>query len=126
MGRHIVHFEIPADDPVRAGDFYRAAFDWDVRPVPGMDYTAIGTTPTDEQGAALEPGTINGGMRRRDQTLTGPCVTIDVEDIDRALETIGRLGGSTVQAKAPVGAIGFTAYFRDTEGNLMGLWQGVG
>ena len=27
----IVHFEIPADDPKRAGEFYNKAFGWDVQ-----------------------------------------------------------------------------------------------
>ena len=37
--------------------------------------------------------------------------------------TIGELGGSTVRGKEPVGDMGFAAYFTDSEGNLVGLWQ---
>ena len=50
-------------------------------------------------------------------------LTLEVEDIDATLATVERLGGMTVSAKQAVGEMGFSAYFTDTEGNLMGLWQ---
>jgi hypothetical protein len=88
-----------------------------------MDYTILQTGPSDENGLPTEPGSINGGMFQREEPLGVPMITIDVEDIDKALETIGGLGGSTVQARQQVGDMGWAAYFRDTEGNLVGLWQ---
>ena len=45
------------------------------------------------------------------------------DDIDATLATVGQKGGSTVLDKMPVGEMGFAAYFRDCEGNLLGLWQ---
>ncbi|MGI8626500.1 MAG: VOC family protein [Geodermatophilaceae bacterium] len=119
----VVHFEIPADDVSRAQDFYRQAFGWDVSEMPDMGYTILSTTKTDEQGMPTEPGAINGGMAKRGQPLTGPVITISVEDIDHALEQVEALGGSTVQGRQDVGGMGFTAYFKDTEGNTMGMWQ---
>lgn len=93
----IVHFEIPADDQERAREFYRAAFDWKVDPIPGMDYTNVVTTPVDEATQQpLEPGAINGGMFQRADRLTTPILTVDVEDIDRSLERIVETGGSVV------------------------------
>ena len=126
MSGRVVHFEIPADDIERARDFYREAFGWNVSPMPEMDYTMLGTTPTDERGMPAEPGSINGGMMRRQDPLTTPVVTVDVDDIDKALERIGSLGGSTVIPRQAVGDMGFVAYFRDCEGNLLGLWQNAG
>ena len=41
----------------------------------------------------------------------------------RALEKINALGGSTVLPREEVGTMGWAAYFRDTEGNIIGLWQ---
>ena len=69
------------------------------------------------------PGAINGGMFRREGDLTSPVVTVDVEDIDAALEKIESLGGSTVFPRQEVGTMGWAAYFKDTEGNIVGLWQ---
>ncbi len=123
MARGVVHFEIPADDEVRAGKFYSSAFGWTVSPVPELSYTMIQTTPTDESGMPSVPGSINGGMFRRQGTVTSPVVTVDVDDIDAALESINALGGSTVMPRQEVGNMGWSAYFKDTEGNIVGLWQ---
>ena len=38
----------------------------------------------------------------------------------------GRLGGKTVWGREPVGGMGFAAYFADSEGNVLGLWQTAG
>ena len=50
-------------------------------------------------------------------------ITIDVDDIDAALSKVESLGGKTVRPSEAVGQMGFAAYFTDSEGNLMGLWQ---
>jgi hypothetical protein len=122
MSGRVVHFEIPFDDGTRARRFYAEAFGWDCAEWPGMDYTMVTTGPG-ESGAPSEPGFVNGGMVARSQTVDAPAITIDVEDIDAALERVEALGGTTVEAKQPVADMGFAAYFRDSEGNLMGLWQ---
>jgi predicted enzyme related to lactoylglutathione lyase len=62
-------------------------------------------------------------MMQRGMPVGGPVLTIDVEDIDAALQLIQKLGGTTVTAKQVVGDMGFSAYFKDPEGNLLGLWQ---
>jgi hypothetical protein len=123
MSAKVVHFEIPADDVARAQEFYRSAFDWTLNFMPELDYTSVTTTPTNDQGMPDEPGAINGGMFQRQKSLSTPIITIAVEDIDQALKTIGSLGGSTVSPKEPVADMGFAAYFKDSEGNVLGLWQ---
>ncbi len=123
MTGRVVHFEIPADDVERARSFYRDAFGWQMSGLPEMGYTMVGTTPTGENGMPSEPGSINGGMFARVEDVATPVITIDVADIDAALAKVESLGGSTVRAKEPVGDMGFSAYFRDSEDNLMGLWQ---
>jgi len=123
MAGGVVHFEIPAEDEGRAREFYSSAFGWEVSQVPEMSYTMIKTTPTDANGMPSVPGSINGGMFRREGDLTSPVVTVDVDDIDAALEKINALGGSTVLPREPIGTMGWAAYFRDTEGNVVGLWQ---
>lgn len=123
MSGRVVHFEIPADDFGRATEFYRSAFGWDISKVPDFDYAMLGTTPSNDQGGPTEPGSINGGMLKRDADRKAPIVTIDVDDIDEALDTITKLGGRMVTPKQEVLGMGFSAYFTDSEGNLMGLWQ---
>ncbi len=50
-------------------------------------------------------------------------ITVDVADIEATLKNVEKLGGKTVRKKEPVADMGFTAYFKDTEGNIVGLWQ---
>ncbi len=122
MSGRVVHFEIPFDNAERARAFYFAAFGWDLTPMEGMDYTLVVTGPSGEAGPA-EPGFINGGLGRRSDQLLTPTVVVDVDDIDAALVELGELGGSTVSGRQEVGEIGYAAYVRDSEGNLLGLWQ---
>jgi len=124
MQGKVVHFEIPADDTKRAGNFYQKAFGWQITPMPEMEYTMVGTTPSDAKtGMPKEPGAINGGMPKRGNAVKSTVVTIQVDDIEKALKTVEQLGGKTVSTKMPVGDMGFAAYFKDTEGNIVGLYQ---
>ncbi|HET9860770.1 MAG TPA: VOC family protein [Nocardioidaceae bacterium] len=123
MTGRVVHFEIPFEDGDRARGFYADVFGWNIMNMPEMNYTMVSTGPTDEQGPPSEPGFINGGMLQRDAPVGSPVIVVDVEDIDGSLEKIEKLGGSTVIAKQAVADMGFSAYFKDPEGNLMGLWQ---
>jgi predicted enzyme related to lactoylglutathione lyase len=119
-----VHFEIPADDKERANTFYQSAFGWTLTPMQEMDYTIAITTPSDEQtGMPSAPGAINGALFPRTDNLKTPIITIDVEDVDAALAQVESAGGSVAQAKDAVPGMGYYAYFNDTEGNIMGLWQ---
>lgn len=120
----VVHFEIPTDDKERANTFYQSAFGWNLNPMQEMDYTIAITTPSDEQtGLPNAPGAINGALFPRTDNLRTPVLTIDVEDLDAALAQVESAGGSVAQAKDAVPGMGYFAYFKDTEGNLLGLWQ---
>ncbi len=124
MSGRVVHFEIPYDDVERARAFYAETFGWELTSVPGMDYTMVACGPGSAQGGPpTEPGYINGGMAPREQPGRGPTVVIDVDDIDQTLAEVEAKGGSTVLARTAVGEMGFSAYFTDTEGNVIGLWQ---
>ena len=125
MSGKVVHFEVPFDDGDRARSFYKEAFGWQIMEMPEMGYTIVMTGPSDDSGPT-EAGFINGGMLSREQAATsGPVPVIDVESIEAALAKIGGLGGSTLVGKTPVGDMGFAAYFKDTEGNTVGLWETV-
>jgi uncharacterized protein len=117
MSGQVVHFEIPADDVERAKSFYAEAFGWQIQSMPEVDYNMVATGPTNEQGMPTEPGSINGDK---------PVITIAVDDIDATLKQIESLGGSTAAPKMAVMDMGFAAYFNDSEGNLLGLWQNAG
>lgn len=121
--RKVVHFEIPADDVARAKDFYGSLFGWQLTDMEGMDYTLLMTVPVDEQQMPTEPGAINGGLMKRAADTPSPVLTIDVDSIDDALQRIEAAGGSVVRPRQEIPGMGAYAYFKDTEGNTLGLWE---
>ena len=123
MSGRMVHFEIPFEDGARARTFYADTFGWQLMEMPEMDYTIVMTGPSDPQTGPTEPGFINGGMFQRAEPFKGPNLVIDVEDIKAALSAVEKAGGKVVSEPQAVGEMGFAAYFNDTEGNLLGLWQ---
>jgi uncharacterized protein len=122
MSGRVVHFEIPYEDEDRAQAFYGEAFGWDLATWGESDYVLATTGPTGETGAT-EPGFINGGLMKREAPIGHPVMVMEVDDIDTALTTIERLGGKTVTARQPIGDMGWSAYFEDPEGNVLGLFQ---
>jgi predicted enzyme related to lactoylglutathione lyase len=121
--RKVVHFEIPADDVARAKDFYGSLFGWQLTDMEGMDYTLLMTVPVDEKQMPTEPGAINGGLMKRAADTPSPVLTIDVDSIDDALQRIEAAGGSVVRPRQEIPGMGAYAYFKDTEGNTLGLWE---
>jgi uncharacterized protein len=122
----VVHFEIPVDDRGRAKEFYATVFEWDVQDSDmggGSVYTLAGTVATDEKMQPKEAGGINGGLMDRTSDLSVPVITIGVDSIDDSLKKVEAGGGSTITPRTPIPGMGAFGYFRDTEGNVMGLWE---
>jgi len=126
MTGRVVHFEVPYDDADRARAFYSNVFGWNIQPMPEFDYNLVQTGPTEENGIPTEPGYIGGGMFQRGAEVGKPIITIDVDDMTKALAAIAEHGGAAVGEVQPVGEMGLAAYFTDSEGNLMGVWQSLG
>ena len=122
----VVHFEIPTDDLNRAKEFYASVFGWDMHTMPmgESEYTTVTTTPVDEKTMMpTSPGAINGGMMERSADTPAPVITIGVDSIDKALEMVGASGGAIVQPRTEIPGSGAFAYFTDSEGNVLGLWE---
>ncbi|HLD41610.1 MAG TPA: VOC family protein [archaeon] len=113
----IMHFEIPADDPARASEFYSKVFGWKFEKWDGpMEYWMITT------GKEGEPG-INGGMMKKGEKLDRVRNTINVSSIDECVEKIEKAGGKVLSPKMPIPGVGWFTLFTDTEGNVHGLMQ---
>jgi predicted enzyme related to lactoylglutathione lyase len=119
----VVHFEIHATDPERLIDFYVSLFGWSFTKAEGMDYWLIGTGPADEPG-------IDGGLVKR--PVPGPVdspalnafpCTVQVDSVDGTLAKAGELGGAVALPKMPVGGVGWLAYIKDPDGNILGLLE---
>ena len=120
----VVHFEIPTDDLARAKEFYGSIFGWQLQTMEQMDYTIAMTTPVDEQTQMpTEPGGINGGMMKRSDDTPSPVVTVGVDSIDDSMKQVEAGGGAVVQPRTEIPGMGAFAYFKDTAGNVLGLWE---
>ncbi|HLC31353.1 MAG TPA: VOC family protein [Candidatus Nanoarchaeia archaeon] len=120
----VVHFEIPAENLERAQQFYKTCFNWQIQPMPAMKYTILRTGQTNEKTYMPEKtGFINGGMMQRTPPIQSPIITINVENMQQAIETIKQNQGTLIKEPFVVEGMGIAAYFKDTEDNILGLWQ---
>jgi uncharacterized protein len=113
----VVHFEVMADDPARAVEFYQNLFGWEINKWDGPeDYWLVSTGPADE------PGGINGGIGKSQ----GPPMTIntvDVSSVDAMAAKVEAGGGKVVVPKMAIPGVGFMIYCLDTEGVMFGLME---
>jgi predicted enzyme related to lactoylglutathione lyase len=111
----VVHFEITADDPERAAEFYRRSFGWSIDSWGGpIDYRLASTGDG--------PG-IDGAITAR---MHGQAVvnTIQVEgSLEDAVARVVAAGGSAAGDINPIPGVGRFTYARDTEGNVFGIME---
>jgi predicted enzyme related to lactoylglutathione lyase len=119
----VMHFEIHASEPEALIEFYSALLGWGFTQQNAMDYWLI------ETGPAEEPG-INGGLVRRpvagpaeSQAVNAFICTVQVDALDETLAANDRLGGRVALPKMPVPGVGWLAYVKDPDGNILGLLE---
>jgi predicted enzyme related to lactoylglutathione lyase len=113
----IIHFEINAEDPVRAKRFYEKAFSWKINKWDGpLDYWNI------EGGNENEPG-INGGIQKREHPSDQVFNYINVSSVDAYKKKIEQHGGTIVSPKITVPGVGYFCMFKDPEGNKLGIME---
>ena len=74
------HHEIPADDPVRASNFYKSVFDWKIQDC-DMDTGPYYMFNTGEKG-------VGGGIFKKTDEYKDPCSYIHVDSIPVFCEKI--------------------------------------
>ena len=113
----IVNFDIYADDPDRAVNFYKSVFGWKTEEwTGGMDYWLITTGPDNEPG-------IDGGLGRRRDPTDHITNTVDVASLKETGAKITAAGGKVLEPRMPVPGIGWFALCADSEGNRLGLME---
>jgi predicted enzyme related to lactoylglutathione lyase len=113
----INHFEINADDTLRAKKFYESVFNWKIEKWEGpMEYWVI--TAGDED----EPG-INGGLQKRENKEDTISNYIGVESVEDIVKKVKKNGGKILKPKSPIPGVGYYAVFKDTEGNKLGIME---
>jgi predicted enzyme related to lactoylglutathione lyase len=120
----IVHFEIQASQPQTLIDFYTELLGWSFKKWEGAEYWLVDTGPADQPG-------ISGGLLPRPggaapseaQAVNAFVCTAGVESLDEALAKGASLGATVALPKSPVPGIGWLAYIKDPDGNVLGLLQ---
>ena len=112
----VVRFEIHADDPRRASDFYHRVFEWKISQWGDQPYWICETGPADKPG-------INGGIMKRRDPAGAVYNTIQIPSVDAWTDKILAAGGKNVVPKMAIPGVGWLAYFQDTEGNVFGIME---
>ncbi|OGC77832.1 MAG: glyoxalase [candidate division Zixibacteria bacterium RBG_16_50_21] len=120
----IVHFEIQAENPERALKYYGDVFGWQAQKWDGpQPYWLITTGPNEKPG-------INGGLLMRqgpapqeNQAVNAFVCTVGVGNLDSAMASASKHGGTMVVPRMPIPGVGWLSYFKDTEGNIFGIYQ---
>jgi len=120
----VVHFEIHASQPERAIQFYQKLLGWQFTKWEGpAEYWLIKT------GSEATPG-IDGGLLRRQgdppadaASVNAFVCTVDVPSIDATLTQLPACGGRVALPKRAIPGVGWLAYGKDTEGNILGFLQ---
>ncbi len=114
------YFEIQADDPVRAAEFYGTLFGWKFEREPNLpiEYWRI------------ETGGIRGGLLKRPAATPPPECGINgfvcsfaVDDFDAFSERTQAKGGIIALPKFEVPGVCWQGYFVDPDGNTFGVFE---
>jgi uncharacterized protein len=122
----VVHFEMPAEDRTRMASFYEKAFGWKTQMLgPEMgDYVLVTTAESDVKPGA-PAGAINGGFfpKKPDWPAQYPSIVIGVEDIEVAMQRVGKEGGKVLGEPMQIPGVGRYVSFFDTKGNRVSMLQ---
>jgi predicted enzyme related to lactoylglutathione lyase len=109
----VVHFEVPASEPEKLGEFYKNVFDWKVEKWGEEDYWMLkGEGEMGIDGAIYKKGEMDHVMN-----------TIEVSDIEEAMEKLKANGGEVIGEPHDIPDVGRHVYFKDPEGNMLGLLE---
>ena len=118
-----VHFEIHATDPAKLSKFYADVFGWQITHMPAFNYWLINT------GDADGPG-INGGIVKRIGTpaavgapVNAFVCSLGVKSLDEAVAKATAAGAAVALPKMAIPGVGWQAYIRDPDENIVGLHQ---
>ncbi len=116
-------FEIHAADAPGAIAFYSALFGWTFTPF-GDTYHLI---KTGEDGPGIDGGLVRRMGENPDPKEPTPVIayvcTVGVDDVDAYVAKALSLGGVTAVPKEAIPGVGWLAYVKDTQGNILGLMK---
>lgn len=112
----VVHFEIPAENPEKSVEFFSEVFGWKFHKWGNNDYYLTESGPKDEPG-------IEGAIMRWSHPGQTIVNTIQVENIESAIEAIEKNEGEIVVPLQAIPGVGKHCYFKDPSGFIHGVLE---
>jgi predicted enzyme related to lactoylglutathione lyase len=115
MGNPFVHIDLQTNDPERAKAFYGKLLDWELQPMPEMDYTMIN----------VGEGT-GGGIGKGHAPDVPPqwLPFIQVGDVAETTQKARELGATVAMEASEIPNIGWFSIIVDPTGARVGFFQG--
>ena len=113
-----IHFEYQSPDPASTMEFFSTALDWDFEGWRDFPYWLATTGPEERRG-------INGAVMPAADGQPRTVIIMEVPDIAAALVRVEKAGGEVVLGIQDIPGVGQSAYCRDPQGLLFGLFQGL-
>jgi predicted enzyme related to lactoylglutathione lyase len=111
MGSPVVHFEVLGPDADALQRFYADQFGWKIDASNPMKYGLVDTGD----------GKTSGGVGPGQDGQAVVTFYMAVDDLDAALERIGKAGGRTITPPTEIPNLVTFAHFADPAGNVLGL-----
>jgi hypothetical protein len=113
-----IHFEYQSPDPAASMNFFSEALDWEFEGWHDFPYWLATTGPEEARG-------INGAVMPTPDGSPRTVIIMEVPNIVQALDRVAEAGGEVVLEVQDIPGVGQSAYCRDPQGLLFGLFQGL-
>ena len=119
MSNHFCHIEFNSNDPVKAKEFFKHVFDWEIEDIlwESMVYSVI-KTGKDPAGAIFKNPV--------SQVPSHWLVYVAVDDIDETVSKATKFGAKILKEITEVPSMGKFCVFEDPSGGVLALWQDYG
>jgi predicted enzyme related to lactoylglutathione lyase len=113
MPNPFAHIELTTDDLKAAQKFYGKVFAWNLKEMPGMNYTMIDVG-----------GGTGGGMQMKPmpEAPTGWMPYVQVDDVKATVAKAVKAGATVMLPFQEVGEMGSIGVFADPNGAAIGVW----
>lgn len=114
MPNPFAHIELTTDNLKAAQKFYGKVFAWNLKDMPGMNYTMI------------DVGSGTGGgmqMKPMPEAPTGWMPYVQVDDVKATVAKAVKAGANAILPFQEIGEMGAIGVFADPNGAVIGVWE---
>ncbi len=113
MPNPFAHIELTTDNLKAAQKFYGKVFAWNLKELPGMNYTMIDVGEGTGGGMQLTP---------MPEAPTGWMPYVQVDDVKATVAKAVKAGATAVLPYQEIGDMGSIGVFADPNGSVIGVW----